>query len=357
MSRFMGIFFLFAGILFFLSQPLSAEEQTPEAKSPAKAELKDSNQDMESKDKSVAKEQSKPEIKENDKIAIVNQVPIMRSDFDMELMRIQGRMQMQGRPIPPDQMEEFKKNIVENMIGHELLYQECQKQKVTVPANEIENQISEFRGRFKTDEEYKNALAANQLSENTLKDKITRQMTTQKFIETKITDTLKVTDKETKAFYDSHPEYFQQPEKVKASHILVKMKPDADEETKKEAHKKIDAIQAKLKNGDDFAEVAKTDSEGPSNVNGGDLGYFGKGQMVKPFEDAAFAMKPGDVSDVVETRFGLHIIKVVDKKEGEKTPFGEVEDKINDFLMREKTSEKLTSYIEELKKDAKIEIF
>jgi peptidyl-prolyl cis-trans isomerase C len=104
------------------------------------------------------------------------------------------------------------------------------------------------------------------------------------------------------------------PEQVHARHILVKVDPKADATQKAAARKKIEDIQKQLKNGEDFSELAKKASDCPSNAKGGDVGYFGRGQMVKPFEDAAFSLKPGEVSGIVETEFGLHLIKVMDKK-------------------------------------------
>jgi peptidyl-prolyl cis-trans isomerase C len=101
--------------------------------------------------------------------------------------------------------------------------------------------------------------------------------------------------------------------------------------------------------------LAKEFSECPSNIKGGDLGYFGRGKMVKPFEDAAFALKTGEVSDIVETRFGYHLIKVVDKKPASVMGYEDVKDQVGQFLKKQKTGKELKGYIEELRKKAVIE--
>jgi len=132
---------------------------------------------------------------------------------------------------------------------------------------------------------------------------------------------------------------------------------NADEDKKGEARQKIVVVQEKLKKGEDFAVLAKEYSEGPSNTRGGDLGYFRRGQMVKPFEDAAFTMQPNEVSDVIETRFGYHLIKVYDKKPEQVLAYADVKEKLNQRLKQQKVEKEATQYVDQLKKDAKIEKF
>jgi len=118
---------------------------------------------------------------------------------------------------------------------------------------------------------------------------------------------------------------------------------------------KIKKIQKELKGGQDFAVLAKKYSEDKgSSANGGDLGYFSRGQMVKPFEDAAFGLKPNEVSDIVETRFGYHLIKVYDKKPGKIMAYDEIKNLLTERLQQEKTQQEAVKYIADLKKTAKI---
>jgi len=121
-----------------------------------------------------------------------------------------------------------------------------------------------------------------------------------------------------KDFYEGHPERFNAPEKVRARHILLRVPKDASEAQTAEVKQRADALRARLLQGEDFAKLASEASEDPGSKNsGGDLGFFQRGQMVKPFEDAAFAMEPGAVSDVVKSDFGYHLIKVEQKKGAE----------------------------------------
>jgi len=126
---------------------------------------------------------------------------------------------------------------------------------------------------------------------------------------------------------------------------------------KSEAKEKIKTIQLKLKKGEGFATLAKEFSEGPSKNNGGDLGYFQRGQMVKSFEDVAFALRTEEVSDIVETQFGYHIIKVEDKKPEKTIGYKDVKDDLAQHLKQEKTKQEVNKYIQKLREKSKIEKF
>ena len=134
-----------------------------------------------------------------------------------------------------------------------------------------------------------------------------------KMMEAELATTTVATEAEAKDFYDKNPDKFKQGEGVRASHILVMANESADEATKKKARAKIDAVLKRVSAGEDFAVLAKENSEDGSKDQGGDLGFFTKGQMVPAFDEAAFALKPGEISDVVTTQFGYHIIKVVEQ--------------------------------------------
>ena len=179
-------------------------------------------------------------------------------------------------------------------------------------------------------------------------------MAIQELVKTQVVDKIDVSDAEMKQYFDSHPEEFKQPEQVKASHILIKVAADADPAQKDEARQKIEDIQKKLKKGEDFSTMAREHSEGPSASRGGDLGYFSRGQMVKPFEDAAFALKTDQLSDVVETQFGYHLIKVYDHKDETLLSYNDVKADLNKHLKQQKTQAEVDTYIKGLRESADI---
>ena len=291
------------------------------------------------------------------KAAEINGVIITKKQFEKELNIHLERVARQGRQLPDSQLASLKKDILDGLIERELLYQESQKAGIKVKQEAIDQQLADIKKRFPSDDQFKSALAQMNLTEIEVRTQIERGLAIRELIDQKITSKITITDAQTKAYYDGNPQMFNQPEQVKASHILIKVEPGAAETQKTAARKKIETVQQKVKNGDDFAQLAKDYSEGPSKTRGGDLGYFRRGQMVKPFEDAAFAMQKNEVSDIIETRFGYHLIKVYDKKPAETLAYADVKDKLTERVKQEETEKQATQYISQLKKEAKIEKF
>ncbi|UCD57384.1 MAG: peptidylprolyl isomerase [Candidatus Hydrogenedentota bacterium] len=270
------------------------------------------------------KEQSSRE-----KVAVVNGSVITQADLDMELSKVQERFPGIGSRLTDSQLSGMKNKTLEDLIDRELLYLKSQEEGIKVDEAVIKEQMGALERRLR------------------------RKMAIEQFIEQEFP----ISEEKVRAFYDDHPERFKQPEQVRASHILIKVDQQADESQKAETRKKIEDIQRKLQGGEDFAAVATEFSDCPSSAKGGDLGYFGRRRMVKPFADAAFALNPGEVSDIVETRFGYHLIKVVDKKPEAVTPYEDVKDRLEDRLRRERVQKEVNPYVGELKKEAKIERF
>lgn len=291
------------------------------------------------------------------KVAVVNGTVIKQAEFDSEMSRVLERLQRTGR-IPNDlERSQIKKQVLENLIARELLYQESQKKGIKVDQKEIEEQITALKGRFPSEVEFKNALSTANLTEADLRFQFERDVAIRKLLDDQIGGKSTVSEKESRAYYDSNLASFKKSEQVRASHILIKVDPGADEAKKAEARTKIESLQAKLKNGEDFGALAKEYSEGPSGPKGGDLGFFGRGQMVKPFEEVAFSMKPGQVSGMVETRFGYHLIMVTERTPESTLSYEEVKDRLEQYLKQQKVQEEIAAYVETLKSKAKIERF
>ncbi|MGA8180691.1 MAG: peptidylprolyl isomerase [Desulfobacterales bacterium] len=290
-----------------------------------------------------------------EKAAVVNGVVISQKELAKEMDFHLQRISRQGLQLSKEQMAELKNKVLGNLIDREILYQESQKSGIKVDKNKIDEELSVIKKRFPSMDEYKKALSTMKISEDEIKNQIKKKLAINALVDMKIAQKIVVTDKETKTYYDANPDLFKQPEQVRASHILIKVEAGADQQKKAQAMQKIKEIQQKLKDGQDFAALAKKYSEDKgSSANGGDLGFFARGQMVKPFEDAAFAMKPNEVSDIVETQFGYHLIKVYRQKPGKILVYAEVKDLLTERMRQEKTQQEATKYIAELKKDAKI---
>ncbi len=292
-----------------------------------------------------------------DKAAVVNGSVITQAELDREVNLVRQRFANMGKPMGEVQLLTIKNQVLEGLISRELLYQESQKKGVKVTKEKLETEYERLKNRFPSEEEFKNRLSSLKISEADVKTQIERGMVIQEFIDEEIGGKVVVPEKDVKAYYDTHPDSFKQPEQVRASHILIKVDPQADEAQKAAARKKLEEIRRRLLKGEDFVALAREFSEGPTSVKGGDLDYFGRGQMVKPFEDAAFALKIGELSEVVETRFGYHLIKVTAKRPETIVAYVDIKERLQKYLKDQKVQEEVTVYIEDLKTKAKVERF
>lgn len=186
---------------------------------------------------------------------------------------------------------------------------------------------------------------------------ITNNFLAFQYLQKEVLSKVTVSDKEAKAYYDKNIDLFKSPEQVKARHILVQIPKEATEEDKKKLKEKTEELLKKIQAGEDFAKLAEANSDDPgTKTKGGDLGFFSKGAMVPAFEQAAFALKPGEVSGVVESDFGYHIIKVDEKKEAVVEPYETIKDKVKKQALREKQEARVTEFVEKALKDAKVMI-
>ena len=178
------------------------------------------------------------------------------------------------------------------------------------------------------------------------------------YLKQEIAQKVTVSDDELKSYYDSHKDEFKTQDMVKARHILVRVDNSASDDEKKKAKERTELYLKKIKDGEDFAKLASDFSDDPgSKAKGGDLDFFPRGRMVKPFEDAAFSLKPGQTSGIVETQFGFHIIKVEDRKDSSVESFDVVKERLKQKLSQDRTRKELTDFIDKAMKDSKTEIY
>jgi len=328
--------------------PVMSQDKKTESK-PAAAKAKTGDK------AAVDKKAAAPADESLKKVAIVNGTAIVQSDLDRGMEGMIQRKARTGAPMDDAQLKTIRMEVLNNLINRELLNQESKKQKIAVTDEQVNDRLSKIKQRFKGDAEFKEMLTKMKFTEPQIKIQLKEDLAIQTLIDKQVVEKITVTEQDAQAYYDTHPEAFKQPEQLKASHILVKVDPKDDPAKKAELLKKIESVQEKLKSGGDFAALAKEFSDCPSKEKGGDLGYFAKGQMVKPFEDAALALKPGETSGIVETQFGYHIIKLVEIKPEGIMPYAEVKDQLSQYLKQEKIKAELDSYLAGLEKLSKIE--
>lgn len=310
---------------------------------------------------------SQPQVWSQDKTpapqevaATVNGIAISRRALNQEVQRIQEEQKRLGtRAYRLDLLDAAiaEKKALEKLIDDELLYQASKKAGITVEDADIDRRLEKIRKRFPDEGTFHDAIVVLGMSEDDLKNRFRRGMAVQGFVEKEFAHQVEIPEKTMRRFYDKNLAVFKNPEQLRASHILIKAAPDATEAEKKRAHTEINRIIEKIKQGEDFAALAQKYSEGSSGPSrGGDVGYFRMGQMEKPFEDAAFALQPGEVSGVVETRFGYHVIKVTERKPENTISYEEAKPRLTKGLKGEMVQDLIEKYTKRLRAEAKVEI-
>ena len=280
-------------------------------------------------------------------VAKVNDEEILQSDID-DVMVIfvmpQFQAQNPGQELTAEQKTQIETNIVNQLVTEKLLLQAAAKVNITPDGTLIAQRLEQVKTQ------------RPDLAEDQLKALLEKDFIIQQLIQQEVMARIEVSDEEMRKYYDEQKDQFKEPEQVQASHILLQVAQDATQEEKDAARKKIEEILVLAQEGKDFAELAKEYSEGPSKTNGGDLGFFPRGAMVKPFEEAVFAIdKEGDMSGIVETQFGYHIIKLTGKKTAREISFEDVKAELEQGLLQQKQNAEVMAWVEGLKSGATIE--
>ena len=289
-----------------------------------------------------------------DVVATVNGEVINKAEFEGALQALAGRA---GGPMPADQRDRIVRGMLDDLIAFKLLVQEVAARKIAVPDADIDAQIAKVRSQFPSDAQFQQTLAAQKVTLEKLRENARTQLAVEKLLESEVAGKIAVTPAAIEDFYQKNLDKFQQTARVRASHVLITIPQNADAATKEKAKAKAEAVLAEIKGGKDFAAVAKANSQDPgSAASGGDLGFFQQGQMVPAFDEVAFKLNPGEMSGVVESPFGFHIIKVAEKQAARVVPLEEAKPQIEQFLTGQNRQTQAQAFVSTLKAKAKIDI-
>jgi len=284
----------------------------------------------------------------------VNDQTITQADLDSEMAQVHRMMKSRGAPAQQvdAMLSGIKPQVLEGLVVRKLLAKECEKEKIIITPDDIAKEMENF----------KKSLASRKV---TLEDFLKQSGITKESFEKDVGEQLKIekllkisapTDDEIKAYYEQNKAaYYQMPETVSARHILISTEATDDQAKKDAKKKKAEDLREQLVKGADFAKLAEENSSCPSKARGGKLGEFPRGQMVPAFEEAAFSLKTNEISKVVETEFGYHIIQTMEHNQPRTVPLEDVKDQIAFKLKGKKVQEQLETLIKKLKESAKIE--
>ena len=289
----------------------------------------------------------------NDHFARVNGAEIKRSDLENA---IQGyaieQLRKTADQLTDAEMKEVRELAQEKLLARELIFQEALVYGIVATEEAIDEERAKIIANFPSEDEFYATLEKAGIDAMTYHRMLRQDISVNLMTEKKIAD-LPDPDKDAiKAMYDKHPEKMIRRGRVRASHILAKLREGEEEQ----ALAKIRELQQEV-TPENFAELARSHSDCPSSTAGGDLGWFRRGDMVKQFEEVAFSLKPGEISDIVATQFGFHLVMLLDREEDAPLSLEEAEPQIIKLLKEESSVNLLKQWVEELKERAEIEFF
>jgi peptidyl-prolyl cis-trans isomerase C len=298
-------------------------------------------------------------------VATVNGTNIMESQvqsrIDGEYKPMLAKAAAQSPELAAQQEKMLRQALTNSLVVECLLNEEARKANIEVTDADLTAEMTKRLASMNppyTLEQYQKIVEAQGGDFEAAKRGHLRELKYTRLFDAKFGGTIAVTEADAKKYYDENVKDFQVPEKVRASHILISTKPTDPNgdpnQVKAQAKKKAEELLQKVKGGEDFAALAKENSSCPSAAQGGDLGAFARGQMVPPFEEAAFALKVGEISDLVETQFGYHIIKVTEHQDPNQIPFDKEKTNIINELTQQKRQEAARKYVDSLRQGANI---
>ncbi|MDO8836240.1 MAG: peptidylprolyl isomerase [Vicinamibacterales bacterium] len=289
-----------------------------------------------------------------DAVAKVNGVVVKKEELQMAITNLEGRA---GAPVPAEQRDTVYRQVLDRIVGYHLLVQEARVRKFEAPPWDVDKRLSDIRSQFPSEQAFKDMLQQRGMTDERLRQETAETIAVNAMLEKEFESLVAISDDELRTFYDGNKPRFREEATVHASHILIRLEENADAAARTKARGQIEGIQAQVKKGANFAELARQHSQDPGSApKGGDLGFFGRGQMVPAFEEAAFATKIGQVSGIVETPFGYHLIKVAETKPGRDVGFDEVKEQIREYLKQQVREQKSQAFIDQLKAKGKVEI-
>ena len=259
-----------------------------------------------------------------------------------------------------DQLELLKELRIEAMdlmVEQELVAQAAGKEGIEVDPAEVDKYIEEMSSVFDRDDQFRMKLEGDGFTEESFRRHIGRMLAAKAYLDRIRMDASDVSETDLQRFYDDNEQRLTLPERVRVRHILLKWKPLGTQDDRAALRKQMQPILERARAGEDFAALAREFSEDSgTRQNGGDTGLFMRGTMVPPFEQAAFSLQPGEISDPIDTVFGVHILKVEERQEGRLLPLDDVRDQLRDYVREQQMEAAVQAKIDELRAAADVEV-
>jgi peptidyl-prolyl cis-trans isomerase C len=284
-------------------------------------------------------------------VMTVNDQPIYSWEVGLQIPQVQSELAGQGAP--PKQ-EDVVSMAVRRIVESRLLGQEALRRNLKPDSARVEESLAQIEAQAGGREGLNAALGRLGATYDQLRANVSETDLVRVFLTTQIEPQVTVTVDDVAAYYDANPEMFERPDMVRARHILVRLAPTSTTADKKEARARATTAHQRVVGGEDFAIVAGEVSEGREASQGGDMGFFAQDSMMPALADVAFALEIGQISDIIETQFGFHILKVEEKRAASKMPYEEARGPVRQLLIENRTGEKLSELLVQLREAATI---
>jgi parvulin-like peptidyl-prolyl isomerase len=256
----------------------------------------------------------------------------------------------------PGKAKELKREALNRLVRIELLWQEARAAGIVATDEEVNRAIAEARGRFRTQEAFVARIERSGFNEASYRMQTRKLLSGERYAQRIVDRDVRLTDADIEEFYALNPRLFRRDEQLKVRQILVAVPGQASPAQKEQARRKIDELLARARAGEEFETLARQHSDDATRQWGGELDPFGRGQMPKPFEDAAFALAPGAISEVVETASGWHVIKLEQRSAAVSVPLRDARERIREYLHRTRGQEAIDKEVEQLRALRKVEL-
>ena len=285
---------------------------------------------------------------------MVNGVPITYLDIQQEAAIISAEAQQRNLKWTKKQVLDLGDEILDTLIDRELLYQKAQQRNIKIQPPWVERALLELKAEVGNAAAFDAYLNKIGLDEEQLRERIRKGLIVKRLLHRDVLRQVKVSEAEMQAFFRRNPDFFVRKDEIRVRQIFIAFSDGDDASARTEALLRIQSIQDRLRRGDNFAALALEYSQDPSRARGGDLGYLERDQMIESFADAAFSLEPGQVSNIVETRFGYHLIKMVDRIPSSRMAYRNARAKIDRTLRHNKEKNAAAAYLAKLRKQAVI---
>jgi len=289
-----------------------------------------------------------------DTVQVVNGTAITRGDLNRMVKTLLAQKQLASTQ-SAKVMEQVREEALNQLAAFELLYQVARKSEVKDLDRQVLQAMAQHRGKYQSEAEFQKVLKETGLTLAALQEMTRRELMVKSFVEERFGSQAVVSEAEAKRFYQGNLGRFKTGSSVRASQILVGMDRMSSARQRDLAWNKAQALLERVKDGENFGVIASQYSDCPSRVRGGDLGFFARGAMNPGLEKTAFALKAGEISDIIETPSGLHIIKLTERRGARLEPYEAVREKVVQQMEREKVQKMLSEYVAKLRSKARIE--